>query len=377
MRRWWQILRREIKVLSSRPLMWVAMIATPLFCALMTATIFGTGRMEELPIGIIDLDASPTSRQIIRTIDSSPTLRVLSLPTSLYEAEEELRKGAIYGYVLLPEGLEGAMEEGKSATIPYYYHYALMSVGGEVATTLRSILEMVKGAPVVESGVARGVPQESIVVTLAPIGADIHPLGNPTLNYNTYLSVPFFFIMFQIIILITTLYLFGYERDSGRVGEWLQAAGGDAGRATLGKLFTLVLIFTIVGSGSLLILNHFVGFSMAIGRLWWLMVLLVVASVSLAEAIYALVPITGVAISIVSMIGSLGATLSGVTFPIASMYPAFRHISLLLPVRHFTLLMQNDMTGKGWIHTAALLAFALLPLLTMGRMRRVLNRKIV
>ena len=373
MSRLWRVVCREMEAISSRPLLWVVFIGVPLFSTLFMATIFGSGSMEELPIGVIDLDASPTSRRIIRTIDSSPTLHITSHPTSPHEATEEMKSGAIYGYVVLPKGLARAVELGESVTIPYYYHYALMSVGGEVATSLRTILTIVGAEPIVESAMARGVGQESIESVIAPTKALIQPLGNPALNYTTYLSTPFFFIMFQIVILITTLYMIGGERDSGSARVWLEMAGGSTAIALVGKLSVIVLIFTLSGCVSVLILNHFGALSVGVDRACGYMILLIMASVALAEIIYAVVPITGVAISIVSMIGSLGATLSGVTFPVASMYPIFTHLATLLPVRHFTLLLQY---GADWRNIAPLALFALFPLLTIPRLHKILTTQL-
>ena len=264
------------------------------------------------------------------------------------------------------------MELGESATIPYYYHYALMSVGGEVAISLRTILEEVKAMPIVESAVERGVSEERIEALLVPTKALIQPLGNPSLNYNTYLSPPFFFIMLQIVVLITSLYIIGSERDYDRAKEWLEVSGGSTAIALAGKLATIALIFTLSGCASILILNHFGTIPVGIGSACSYMILLIVASIGLAEVVYAVVPITGIAISLVSMIGSLGATLSGVTFPVAAMYPIFDHLATLLPVRHFMLLLQR---GADWGNIAPLLGFALLPLLTLGRMRKLLTSR--
>ena len=102
--------------------------------------------------------------------------------------------------------------------------------------------------------------------------------------------------------------------------------------------------------------------------------LLVGASMALALFIYGLVPVMGVAMSLVSMVGSLGATLSGVTFPTEAMYPLFDHLARLLPVRHFTLLMQSEGFMYNWQHIVVLLLFLLLPLLTMERLRRSLTK---
>ena len=40
------------------------------------ATIFGNGQMENIPVGIVDLDNTATSRNISRRISAAPTFRV-------------------------------------------------------------------------------------------------------------------------------------------------------------------------------------------------------------------------------------------------------------------------------------------------------------
>ena len=74
------------------------------------------------------------------------------------------------------------------------------------------------------------------------------------------------------------------------------------------------------------------------------------------------------------MIGSLGATLSGVTFPVTSMYPPVHAASYLFPVRHFTEISQSMIyfdSGFGyyWQSAAILLLFPLLALLILPRLR--------
>ncbi|MGG6549028.1 UNVERIFIED_CONTAM: ABC transporter permease, partial [Prevotella sp. 15_C9] len=79
-------------------------------------------------------------------------------------------------------------------------------------------------------------------------------------------------------------------------------------------------------------------------------------------------------ISIVSMVGSLGATLSGVTFPVTSMYPPVHAASYLFPVRHFTEIAQSMLyfdSGFGyyWQSAAILWLFPLVALLILPRLK--------
>ena len=380
MRTFWKVAWREVGIIASRPLLWVATIGTPIFSVLFMTTIFGSGAIREIPIGIVDEDFTAVSRDIIRTIDSSPALDVTHHFTSPPEALAAVRKREIYGYVVLPHDLTHNMVQGTRASIPFYYHYAFMSIGAQVEATLRTLLTMATLEPIMITATGMGVSDSQITAFLEPVSSDIHPLGNASLNYSTYLTEPFFFIMFQIIILITTVYALGSEKAHGK--EWLEVANGNIITALAGKLLPYMLAFAASGLAALYImydidnvatLEHY-------GSLWGLagaMVGLVMASISLALFLYSLVPSMPLVLSAVSMIGSLGATLSGVTFPTASMYPVFQYFALALPIRHFTLIVQNQLYTEGgyaavWWHAAILGAFCLLPLLTASRLRKAI-----
>ena len=56
------VFEREIARMTSRRLYFGVCIVLPLFCVFFMATIFGSGQMENLPIGIVDLDQTATSR---------------------------------------------------------------------------------------------------------------------------------------------------------------------------------------------------------------------------------------------------------------------------------------------------------------------------
>jgi ABC-2 type transport system permease protein len=76
---------------------------------------------------------------------------------------------------------------------------------------------------------------------------------------------------------------------------------------------------------------------------------------------------------VVSMVGSLGATLSGVTFPLMAMYPIVQYAAMLFPVRHFTVVMQQVVysDGTGSSCTVALGALILFPLLALALLPRL------
>ena len=352
-----RVVRRELRRLTSRRLYFGVCLVLPLFCLLFMATIFGNGQMERIPIGIVDQDNTATSRNIVRRISAVPTFSVARHFTDEAAARQAVQRKEIYGYLSIPPRFEqkavtggpgGAVGTGApsplgthapgAATLTYYYHYALLSVGSELMAAFESALAPVALSPIMVQAQALGVDGEQMQTFLLPVEASTHPLYNPDMDYSIYLSQPFFFVLFQILVLLVTVYAIGSELKFGTAAEWMAMARGNILTAVAGKLLPYTVIFSLIG-----ILANYVLFGPLhipfAGSLWMMnavTVLFIIATQALAVFIFSIFPRIAYTISVVSMIGSLGATLSGVTFPVTAMYGVVHAASYLFPVRHFT-----------------------------------------
>ena len=268
------------------------------------------------------------------------------------------------------------MTGGRQATLSYYYHYALLSVGGEVRGAFESLLRTFSMAPIVVQATAMGISQKEVSTFLVPIRAQNHPLFNPDLDYSVYLSNPFFFIFFQVLILLTTVYAVGSEIKFRTGDDWLATAKMNMVTALFGKLLPYTIIFSLMS-----ILANYVmfglmniPFSCGFWPLNLTSVLFVIASQALAVFLFSLFSAISIIISIVSMVGSLGATLSGVTFPAPAMYAPVYYTSFLFPVRHFVEINQNLLYGDygfayTWWNFSALFCFILVAFLMVPHLK--------
>lgn len=330
----YNVCRREWMRITSRRLYIGVCLILPLFSLFFMATIFGNGQMEQLPIAIVDLDNTSTSRSIIRRVEATPTFLVSFKASNETEARQALQRKEIYGYLVIPHRFQANISH--SPTLTYYYHYALLSVGGELMAAFENTLAAVSISPIIMKAEALGVEEGTIQTFLLPIEGEVNPVYNPNMNYSVYLSYPFFFILLQIQILLVTVYTLGNEIKMGTSHQWIAHAQGNILFATVGKLIPYTLIFTIVA----LFANYVLLGNILVDKCWLLInsltFLFIIATQALAVFIFSFFPQIAYIISAVSMIGSLGATLSGVTFPIQSMYAPVQFCSFLLPIRHFT-----------------------------------------
>lgn len=374
------VLLREWNRMTARRLYLGVCIVLPLFTLFFMATIFGNGQMENIPIGIIDQDNTATSRMIARNIAAVPTFKVTHTYTDEAAARQAVQRKEIYGYLSIPPRFEQDATTGKNATLSYYYHYALLSVGGELMAAFETSLAPIALSPIALQAVELGVDEQEIKTFLLPVQVNNHPIYNPSLDYSVYLSVPFFYVLFQVLILLTTVYVVGSEMKFHTAEEWLLTAKGNIVIAVLGKLLPYTFIY--IGMG--LLANYvLLGiFHIPFEGSWTLLsvmtVLFIVATQALGLFLFSLFPAVAIIISIVSMVGSLGATLSGVTFPVLNMYPVVRDASYFFPIRHFAEVIQTLFYYNGgfvyvWSSAVILCLFPLLALAMLPRLKRAIQ----
>ena len=349
-------------------------ILLPLFSLLFLTTIFGNGQLENLPVGVVDKDNSAESREVIRMVQASPSFNLAQTHHYLDEnkAREALQNMDIYGYFVIPSNYEKDLYNKKEPVLNFYFHYGMLAVGGEVNRAFTTVLSTYKAHFIAERVIGSGLDESMAKAVVMPATLKVAAIGNPNLNYTTFISYPFFFVFFQIIILTLIVYT---------VGKSIQNGIEDNLHKVLKKVYLLMGIFLAETLFANFVFFVFLDIPCASSPTLVTIssVLFVLATISLAMIIAIGIPRMSIAISTASLVGALGATLSGVTFPLDQMYPLFQWFSYLFPVRYFTEIQHNLMYNyigleHSWIYFATLLTFVLAALLMLPRLEKILKK---
>ena len=241
------VFRRELQRMTSRHIYFVTCVVLPLFSLVFMATIFGNGQMQNLPVGVVDGDNTSLSRNIIRMVDATPELAVTHHYANEMEAQNAIKKKEIYGFLLIPTGFSQKTGNNEASSLGYYYHNAMLGVGGELHSTFETLLEEISVTPIVTEAIGLGESESTITSFLMPVSEIEFSTYNDTRNYAIYLTQPFFFVLLQILLLLVTTYALGSESKFGTSDEWLDVAQGNIGIAILGKLLPYTTIFIIMG----------------------------------------------------------------------------------------------------------------------------------
>lgn len=369
------VVRRELRIMRNRPIYLLGSVVTVAFCAIFFLTFLKQGLPHDLPIGIVDLDNSSLSRNFSRQLDATQLGKVLKYD-SFAEAREDMQSGKITAVCVIPAGMYADVQASRRPTFTYYLN-GLYFVGG--ALSYKNILTMINladGAVQREVLRAKGVNEDAIMGRIQPVNVDVHQIGNQYTNYGYYLTNIFLPGVLALTVVIILIYSLGAELKYGTSRHLLSTAGGSMYNALFGKLVVYTTLFSVIGLILILLMYDWMHFPIngSIWNMFLAIVLLVLASESVAIFIIGLLPIPRLALSIGALYSVLAFSMSGFTLPVETMPPYIQGLAEAFPLRHYFLFYSREVIfGTGfagwWQEVMHLLIFLLLPSLVIYRLK--------
>ncbi len=375
------VFKRELRRMVSRPIYLVMTIVIPLIVVVFFATFLNQGVPTQMPIGIVDLDNSASSRQITRTISSGQFCKVEYEVSSYLEAQRLMREGEIYAFVLIPRDFGKDVINGKSPEVVYCTEYMHYLAGSLIMKELTTTLNTLSAGVNLKLRLAHGEDSHSALAQVQPIRTDVHIIGNPTLNYAYYLSSIIMPGIIFLMSLVCTIYVVGIELKNATSPAWIAIARGSLAKALLGKLLPYTVLFSLMEIFCQIVLEKYLAFPVhGYAPLLYLgSIFTIIAYQAVGIFIVGALPVLRTALSIGAFYGTLGFTLAGFTYPNFAMLSAVKPYSFIYPLRQFYAIYCNVQVnglgfGNSWLPFLWLVCFTALPLLTFCRLRNAAIR---
>ena len=364
----WLVAKRECKILYVNRIYFFSMVVFPLLAMVFFTSLMDEGLPEDMPVGIVDLDNTTTSRSLIRRLDAFQSSKVVAHYPSVAEARRAIQENEIYAFLYIPKGTTDDLLASRQPKISYYYNMASVMSGSLLMRDLKTISTLGSAGVGQATMRAKGYTQEQIMAFLQPIRINLHQVANPWTNYNSYLStviVPGVMMLFMFMI---SAYSLGMELKFGRGKEWLKIADNRIVVAILGKFLPQAVVFL-----SLIFFYEFYMYGIMQfphqGDLWdiiLLSLLEVFGSIGFGIFAFGLMPSLRMSMSICSLWAVLSFSMAGFTFPVMGMDSPLQSLSWLFPLRHYYMLYQITVFNgfsliDAWFHFVALVGFTLLP----------------
>lgn len=356
------------------------MVVLPLFVMLFFTSLMNQGQPNEMPVGVVDLDNTATTRSMVRKLDAFQNSHISAYYNSVDEARHAIQENKIYGFLYIPKGITDDLLSSRQPKISFYYSYTSLTAGALLYKDLKTIASL--GSAGVGSATlsAKGMTERQIMAFLQPIAIDMHAVGNPWTNYNFYLSTMLVPGCLMLFIFLITAYSFGTELKFNRAKKLVEAADGNAWSILLGKLLPQTLIFLTMFYIYSFYVYGILGFPHD-GGIWniaLLGLLAVTASQGFGAFMFGIMPSLRMSMSTCSLWAVLSFSLVGTAFPVFAMDAPLEGIAQLFPLRHYfrvfqTCIFNSFPLSYVWINITALIAFSLFPLLVAGNIKKAMK----
>jgi ABC-2 type transport system permease protein len=375
----WQISKRECKILFVNRIYFFSMVVFPILAMVFFTSLMDEGLPEDMPVGVVDLDNTTTSRSLIRRLDAFQSSKVVAHYPSVAEARRAIQENEIYAFFYIPKGTTDELLASRQPKISYYYNMASVMSGSLLMKDMKTISNLGSAAVGQATMRAKGFTPQQIQTFLQPIRIDLHQIANPWTNYNVYLStvlVPGVMMLFMFLI---SAYSLGMELKFSRGKEWLGLADNNIVIALLGKYLPQALI-----SLSIIFFYEFYIYGVmhfphqgGVGMILLLVILEVLASIGFGIFAFGLMPSLRMSMSVCSLWAVLSFSLAGSAFPVMGMDGAIQFLTWLFPLRHYYMLYQITVFNgfsliDAWFHFVALVGFTLLPWFVLSKIKNAM-----
>ncbi len=379
LRQIYDITLRELWILRRNHIYRFAMVAFPLLVIFFFTSMLDSGLPTDMPVGVVDLDNTSTSRSLVKRLDAFQMSEVVARYPSVYEARKAMQRGEIYGFLYIPKGTTDNLLSSRQPKISYYYSYTTLAAGSMVMKDMKTISTLGSAAVGQATLRARGLTDDQIQTLLMPIKIDLHQVANPWSNYNIYLTTMMVPGIIMLFIFLISAYSIGTELKFGTSKDWLARADNNIVVATVGKFLPQTLIFLAIVFAYQLYVFYILDFPHQGGA--WRIILLglmqVLASQGFGIFAFGLMPSLRMSMSICSLWAVLSISMAGSAFPIMGMDAPLQSLSWLFPLRHYWMIYQICVFNgfpliDAWFHLAALAAFMLLPWVVISKIKNAM-----
>lgn len=335
------------------------------------------GQPTDMPVGVVDLDNTPTTRALIRKLDAFQATKVVGHYSNVADARRAIQRNKIYAFLYIPNGTTDELLSMRQPKISFYYSTASYTAGALLFRDLKTIATL--GSASVGASVlsAKGLSEKQVMSFLQPVVVDLHTLNNPMVNYSVYLNTMLIPGCLMLFIFLITAYSLGTELKFNSAREWISASGDNIFVALVGKMLPQTLMFLVIMYAYMFYVFGVLNFPHPGGTGYILMLglLAVLSSQGFGIFVFGIVPSLRMSMSICCLWAVLSYSLSGTAFPLSAMDSELKAIALLFPLRHYYMIYQlNIFNGYpidfSWPYVMVLVFFAALPIFVSSRIKK-------
>jgi ABC-2 type transport system permease protein len=238
-----QLFSREIRIITKDHSLLLTLLIAPVLYAFFYGSIYTNKEEEEVRLALVDDDRSSVSRLLSRQIDNAQAVKVVPV-LSLQEAEQEMFRGNVQGYLYLEKGMEQNIYTLHQAHVVLAVNAARFLPSSDLLGSItQTCLTVGAGVRLKYLQKSEGESSAISMQEVMPVKLDYRPLYNERTSYGAFLLPGLLALILQQTLLIGLSESVSGERRNGSVPDWMGQAGNNMLIALWGKGLFYLLLF--------------------------------------------------------------------------------------------------------------------------------------
>ena len=151
---------------------------------------YNNEEVRDVPIAVMDQNQTTMSRELLRNLDATDSLKIVDEVENIGEAKELLKQRKIYGIIVIPFDFEQNILKGHRDAVVFYGDASYVMIYNSAATAVSSVVMAMNRDILVDKQIAMGVDPAIAMGNSAPFNPVNVQLFNPQAGYATYIIPP-------------------------------------------------------------------------------------------------------------------------------------------------------------------------------------------
>ncbi|MEG2163678.1 MAG: ABC transporter permease [Bacteroidales bacterium] len=174
--------------------------ALPLVYPIVYALIYNTELVRNTPMVVVDDCRTPLSRKLARDMDASPNAKIISYCANIDEAKDMMHSRECYGILFIPKDFSRKVMRGEQSPVIFYADMSMMLNYKGFLITITDVTTKIGGE--LQSMALGGESNRQKEVTMNPIPSSSITLYNPEGGYGSFLIPAVLVLILQQSIIL-------------------------------------------------------------------------------------------------------------------------------------------------------------------------------
>ncbi|ATC35534.1 ABC transporter permease [Elizabethkingia anophelis] len=348
MKEFLRLLKREFKLFVANDTLRSVFFLAPILYAVLLGFVYQSGKVENIPVLVVDRDNTPLSNQLTDMLDDNSSIKVIKYIQEPQSIKDEVIKNEAAAVVMIPAKFEADMLQKKYPELNVYVNTGNVLTANFASKALQLTIGTFSAGASIKGLQKMGMPAVKAATQYEPFKTNYITLFNTTSNYLIFMWPAMLAVVLQQVILLAMAVSFAAEFQRGSFIKEYYGMRRWAFPTMLIKVIP-IWFFSILIVGIYYLMHMIFKVPMPEGIFNFILLTAVfVGSASfLGVFISILIPDALKATQILMVLASPSFIISGFTWPLSAMPAAVQFLANIIPLTPFLQAFKILLIQKG------------------------------